>query len=286
MLLLRRRMVPILIVVFLGTCIPVAASYFIQPVYRATITFLPVADANQAGALGSLASQFGGLSALAGLSLSSDDNKRVVGRAVLESRQFINDFIGHEELLPILFPDQWDAESRSWIDTENTPSMEDGYRLFVNDVMNIDEDRKSGLIRLGIEWTDPELAASWSNQLVEQVNQVMRDKTIDEATKSIQYLNEQLDQTQIVEIRLSIYRLIENQIQRIMLANVRDEYVFEMVDRALVPDSDKHIWPIRRLIAALSFLLSFVVGAGIYLLYDLSRQRATAPTGESRDQVS
>lgn len=283
--LLRKRLIPISIAVVLGTGIALAATFFIEPVYRATIVFLPVTEEEGVGSLGGLVSQLGGLSALAGIGLPTDDNNKVIGRAALESRQFITDFIAQEGLMPILFADRWDTDKESWISDDDIPSIEDGYLRFVEHVMRLEEDRQTGLITLDIEWTDPKLAASWANKLVQGINQAMRAKAIDEATKSIAYLNEQLEQTKIVEIRLAIYGLLERQIQQIMLAKVRDEYVFEVVDQAFVPDHNKYVWPIWWVILVLGFLLSLIGSAGIALFLDLPDLRGSDLDRNRGDEI-
>jgi len=283
---LRKHLILISIAVLLGTSIALAATFFIQPVYRATIVFLPVAEDEGAGGLGSLISQFGGMSALAGLVLPTSNNNRVVARAALESREFISDFIEQERLLPILFSDRWDATNDSWVSVDEIPSMEDGYQIFVEKIMNLKEDRQTGIIKLDIEWTDAVLVASWANKLVWRINQIMRAKAIDEATKSIEYLNEQLKKTEIVELRLTIFNILEHQIQQIMLANVRDEYVFEVVDQAFVPDQGKYVWPIWWIIAALGFFLSLIGSAGFVLFRELPGLRASGMESNRSDSIS
>jgi len=283
-MLLRNRLVLISMVVGFCTVLALVGSFFIKPVYRATVTFLPVGEEERVGAVGDLVSQLGGLSAIAGIGLPANDNRRIAARAALQSRQFITDFLEREQLLPILFSDRWDSDSDSWTSGDDMPSMEDAYLLFTEGVMGLEEDRQTGLIKMSIDWSDAELAASWANKIVERVNQAMREKAIDEGTKSIKYLNEQLEETKIVQIRLSIYGLLERQIQDIMLAKVRDDYVFEVVDQAFVPDEDKYVWPVRWLIVVLGFLLSLMATAGYLLFHDLPGLRAAGVTSNRSDE--
>ena len=91
----------------------------------------------------------------------------------------------------------------------------------------------------------------------------MRDRAIGEARRSLDYLNRELDKTQIVELRNPIYRLIENRINTVMLANVRDEYAFRIIDRATPPDSDDYSRPLHWLFALAGATLGALVGAAV-----------------------
>ena len=56
--------------------------------------------------------------------------------------------------------------------------------------------------------------------LVERVNRDLRQRAIAEADASIAYLNSELAKTSVVELRESLYRLLENQTKTIMFARV------------------------------------------------------------------
>jgi LPS O-antigen subunit length determinant protein (WzzB/FepE family) len=71
---------------------------------------------------------------------------------------------------------------------------------------------------------------------VNELNAVMRQREIDEAEQSIKYLNEQLSSTDVQEIKTVMYDLIEEQTKNLMLANVRNEFVFQVVDPAPYPE--------------------------------------------------
>ena len=63
---------------------------------------------------------------------------------------------------------------------------------------------------------------------------------INDATKSINYLREELNKTSVVELQQAIYRLLEKaQTKKIMLANVRDQYAFSVIDSAKVPETQE-----------------------------------------------
>ena len=56
-----------------------------------------------------------------------------------------------------------------------------------------------------------------------------------------------------------IYNLIEEQTKNIMLANVREEYAFKIVDPAIVPEI--RVRPARRKIAIMGLLVGLLFGS-------------------------
>ena len=73
-----------------------------------------------------------------------------------------------------------------------------------------------------------------------------------------------MEETIPVAIEQAFYRLIERQTKTVMLANVRDEYAFKVIDPALAPE--RPIWPKRRLTVALGMVLGAVIGVFITIL--------------------
>jgi len=99
-------------------------------------------------------------------------------------------------------------------------------------------------VTLAIDWKDPVLAASWANSLVKKVNNRLRTEAVEDAEKSVSYLEQQLARTNSVEIQQAIYRLIETQTKKKMIANTEEDYAFTIIDpavRAEKPRSPKKL---------------------------------------------
>ena len=131
---------------------------FLPPMYSASVVLAPVRDES----LGGLAGQLGGLASLAGITRVGRDNTDAV--AVLRSRDFVRAFIEEQMLLPVLFPDLWDAAAGRW-KVEEPPDFPQAAGFFVAEVRSVEEDARTGIVTLSVEWGDPELAASWANLL-------------------------------------------------------------------------------------------------------------------------
>ena len=156
--------------------------------------------------------------------------------AVLKSRAFIEKFITEKNLLPVLYASAWDNAVGAWAKDREPPSLAQADAYFAHSIMSVDRDRGSQLVTLNVDWSDGAVAAEWANDLVARVNEEMRTRALEHAAKSVEFLEHELEQTPFVGTKDVISRLMENQINQRMLANVTDEYALRVVDRAMAPD--------------------------------------------------
>jgi len=237
--------------------------------YESSVIAAPVStesSANISEVLGGLS----GFAALAGIDLQNQSDDKQQWLALLKSRSFTEEFIQRESLPPIFFEDEWDSESGDWKsnDPDDQPTTGDAYEIFDEEIRFVTEDVNTGLITLTIRWHDRELAADWANKLIDQVNNHIRHRDIDEAERTIEYLREQLAKTTIVEIKQGLYGLLEGQIQRIVVANVREDYAFQVIDHAFVSDADEYVWPSLPVFVALGLVIGIFVGSIIALFLE------------------
>jgi uncharacterized protein involved in exopolysaccharide biosynthesis len=262
------------------------------PVYRAELLMVSAEDSNtETGGMSLLSGQLGGLASLAGFNLGEDNTNSRTALAVLESRRFTREFIEAEDLMPVLFADQWDSQTKEWkqptlisrifrgvkgifsmrdeyYEPDNyAPTAWDAYRLVDDEILSISSDDVTGLITVSIEWQDPRLAAEWANNAVARLNDDMRNQAVAEAEESIRFLKKRLEQTTPVGIEQAFYGLIEAQTKTVMLANVRDEYSFKVIDPAVVPEDP--VRPQRLLSVVLGIFLGAVIGIFITVFWFL-----------------
>jgi len=243
-------------------------AYFSPTIYRSSTVLAPATTDRSIGGLSSALGQFGGLASLAGINVDTRDSRIEEALAVLQSREFIEKFISDHNLLPILFPTKWDARNQRWsVSAAREPTAWKGYRYFVERIMNIDRDRKSGLITMSVDWQSRMEAAAWANEIIERANSEMRVRALDAAVASTRYLEEEREHTQLVETRAAINHLIESEIGKKMMATVTKEYAFRVIDRALPADVND-IWKPKRVLLV---ILGFVGGLIFGIILVLSR---------------
>jgi uncharacterized protein involved in exopolysaccharide biosynthesis len=225
-----------------------AATYSLlaTPVYRAEAVITDARDGSM-GAAASLASQFGGLASLAGIDLKGGDNTRE-SRAVLRSRKLVEDFIARHKLTDVVL-EKSDEPNTNWRAVE----------LFRKKILTIREDNRAGTLIVSIDWEDPKIAATWANDIIALANEILRTRALEVASRNIAYLNEQLKNTNSLEIQKVMFNLIETETKNTMLAKGRIEYAFTVVDTAVPPEI--RVSPKRTLITIGGGLFGLVLGS-------------------------
>lgn len=250
-------------------------------IYKSEVTLAPVTE--QSGL--QIPGQIGGLAALAGVNLSGmgGGDKTGVALEILKSRDFIGRFISDNDLyIPImaakgwsrandeliLNPEIYDENAKQWVRNVESPflpkpSTQETFEAFKK-LFKVSQDKTTGMVKLSVEHFSPFLSKVWADKLVKAINEEMRSRELQEAERSIEYLNRQVELTNIADVRTMLYSLIEEQTKTVMLANVRDEYVFKTIDPAIVSETkDK---PARALIVVLAVLLGGMLSVIIVLV--------------------
>lgn len=242
--------------------------------YSADVLLAPADDRSTP----TLPVQLGGLATLAGIGVDRKTNAEAV--AVLSSREFTRAFIEEENLMPILLAEQWDTEGKRWKaeDPSDWPDIRDAVRFFDGSVRRVTEDLNTGLVVLVVEWTDPELAAQWANLLVKRLNERMRQRTLVTAEANIAYLQERLRTSNLVTLQQSIGSLLENELQKVMIASGNEEFSFRVIDPAEPPKLRSR--PNRALIVMATTLLGGLISLIVVFVREVARrQKASSDVG-------
>lgn len=252
-------------------------------VYTAKGIFVP-AQSESGGGLSQLAGQFGGLASMAGISLGGgkgDDN--AIALELLKSRSFLQSFIEKRNILPeLLAATKWDLTNDSLIYDETIynvkekkwvrgappgkaviPTPWEGF-YELRSLVDIEYISKKGMIKISLTYLSPELATKWLNWLIADLNSYWRLQEKRLADDSIEYLQQQVDKTNNSEMQTIFYSIIAEQTQKILMTEVRKEYLFKTLAPIVTPEEKSA--PSRALICAagtffgalLSLLFSFI----------------------------
>jgi uncharacterized protein involved in exopolysaccharide biosynthesis len=250
---------------FVCALIAVVLALTATEMYRAD-TVLTEAQSEGMGSGSGLMTQLGGLAGLAGISLGELGGSHE-SKALLKSRRLVEEFIKRENLLPQLFPHP---------NAQRPPTVWFAVEYFRREVLSIREDNRNFVTTVSVRWTDPAVAAAWSNGLVRLANELMRDKAMQEAKRNITYLNAQVAQTDVVEVKRVMYSLVESETKKLMLANARADYAFAIVDPAVTPEL--RVSPKRTLMVILGATLGGILGLlAAFVLHALRLWRAERP---------
>ena len=266
-----------------ASVIAIALAISMPNIYHSEALLAPVSS--ESGGLGGLASQFGGLASLAGVSLpgGGGGDKTTLGLEVIKSRQFFSKFMEKSNVLvPLMAAENWDPITNTLVidpeiyDVDNNlwvrepksqrkiePSVQEAHEEFL-EILSITQDKETGFISLSVEHYSPYVAKQWVDKLVVEINETIRAQEVSQAERSISYLQEQIQATQLAELQAGFFEMIQSQTETIMLANATPEYLFKTVDPAVVPELKAK--PKRALICVLGALLGGMLGVLIVLV--------------------
>ncbi|MBT0033716.1 Wzz/FepE/Etk N-terminal domain-containing protein [Vibrio alginolyticus] len=253
-------------------------------IYKADALLAP-AESSNGGGLSKMAGQLGGLAALAGVNLGGGESSQTdLAVQVMKSRQFVEAFINkHDLLVPLMAATDWDLANNKLILDEElynpntgewlreakglrgaTPTAQEAFEVFSKEVLSVSLDKETSLYTVSVKNYSPYIAQQWVNWLIEDINKVMRERTIAETSQNLAYLNTQLQKTAVAEMQSTFYKLIEEQTKSLMLAEVQEEFIFKIVDPAVVPELKDG--PKRALICVLSTFLGGMLGVVTVLI--------------------
>lgn len=273
----RRILIAIFIAIFFISSL--AYAYWLPNIYRADVTLAPKNSNESSGA--SLTSKFGGLASLAGVSLgSSGIDKPTLGLEILKSRKFLTEFIAKYRLASyIVAVESWNEFEEKYTFNSEIYDADTGHlkRIISNEklykkfmaMLSISKNKENGIVKITFEYYSPELAAKILENLVDELNEAFKIQEINQARESIEYLKKELEANHINELKLGLYELIQNQTEKIMLANASPEYLFQVIDPAMIPEAK--IKPNRILVVFSITILGLIIGSIFAIVLGMKR---------------
>lgn len=251
-------------------------------IYRAEV--VTVIPSSQTGSsLGNIGGALGGLVGMNGL--SSGDSPRMKLEQVeklLTSRSFVHNLIEKYEMKPDLLAalswsntddkiiyDQelYDGNQQEWVISE--PSAWRVYGEFRKRV-RIETLVSKNMLIVNVDHHSPEKAKLWAENIIAELNHFYKTRAEEEAAQSIEYLQNLMSSTDFIFVREAISGLIEEQIKTDMLVKARQEYAFETLAPAVVPEGKVH--PKRLIITVIGMILGGLIGAVIALLLGVKKK--------------
>jgi uncharacterized protein involved in exopolysaccharide biosynthesis len=143
------------------------------------------------------------------------------------------------------------------------PSPEEVHALW-NETVSVSEEKDSGFVTLSIKHRSPVYAKEWLDLLVVDINEALRAQDLAESERAVAYLEGQLKQTNVAEIRELLAGLLRSHMESRMMATVEPNYAFSVIDPPTVPELKSE--PKRALICVLGTLLGCMLGVVISLV--------------------
>lgn len=247
--------ITIIVITFLFAIFSVYYALSLPDKYT-SVALLKVNNSDDTSALSGLASQYGGLASMAGISLpSGGQDKSAYVISSMQSRGFVQHVISFDGLKENLIAAKsfdpetnqitfnqkfYDPLEKKWIREANKnrktiPSYLEVHEKLKKD-LRINQNKESGFISISFEHVSPIFAAEFIDLIVVEMNRVGKAKDLKEADAALLYLKEQSININNAPLLKSINSLIESQMNTKMFANIRDEYLIEYIDKPFIPE--------------------------------------------------
>jgi hypothetical protein len=227
--------------------------------------------------------RYSGVASLAGISLPSlgaSNNRVNLAIEILNSRDFRLRFVKKRDIAATLVASKnWDKASRSiiydeeiydfknsrWIATgpnfnENGPTSQTILDSMM-DLISIKKDIETGFVKISIKHYSPDIAQQWLIWIVEDINLTLKKRDLEFATKTKTYLVEQIEKNSIAQLNQVFNNLVELQVEKIMLAEVQEEYAFTIIDPPILPERKSEPSRVKIVLfySAISLLISMIL---------------------------
>lgn len=260
-----------LIALFTGlvTLLTLVVSLLLPPIYRATAVVLPINQSFPAF------TDSESLSSLIGLMGMGGDNSSSKIRAILESTSIKERIIVKHDLMKVLFRKKWNEKVGKW---KGKPlNIWEGIR-YLEDIVRIKEDRKTGAISISTDFKDPGYAANISGWLVEELTEIVQEKSFSVARHYRENMEEIfgrlrghlkapevdppefsvfMQRMQELEISEKAYEELLVQYYLAKFQEAKEDVLFQVIDEAKEPDEPER--PLILVNTAIGFLVSLIL---------------------------
>jgi len=269
LLLLWKKRFFIIISSILAGCLSVIIALNLTEIYKSQ-ALVSIQSENQSNSLSSMASQFGGIASLAGISLSDGNNKTSYVVETIKSREFLKLLINkYDVTASIMATEYYNKETKEivysdldWVrdGKENflsIPSYLEVHDKYINSLLDININEKTGFINISIEHQSPYFAMEFLTIIIKELNLITKNREISETNAALSFLNEQLENAPLVEIKNSINNLIQSQLNNQMIANIKEDFLLKVLDPPYVPE--QRVRPNRAIFCISITLLVFFI---------------------------
>ena len=238
-------------------------SLLMPNIYRSEATITVRESDNSMPSLGALGGLGGMVASQLGIGGSGTLEKLEV---VSKSRELSARVIHKYNLMPVLFPEDWDIKKKQWC-VEDPPTLQDGLEK-INDLLSVNSDKKKNTLTIGFETENPEIAKNIVDYYLIELSGSLREEVIRDSNENLKFFKKQLEKTNDALLREKIYALIAKEIEKETFAKAQKYYGFLLIDPPIISDLDKKSAPHRSTICILSLFLAFFVATFIAFLLE------------------
>lgn len=222
-----------------------------------------------------------GLASMVGISTKGSVSSSSKASATITSRDFLNHLITFDGVLENLMAFQsydqssqtsifdssrYDSKLGKWQEGK-IPSNGQAFIAYQS-ILSIRSDKFTNLITIDIQHGSPIFAKEFLDLVIQEVNNLSRNRDLEKSKESLNYLYGQLRSVQQSDVRMAVTQLIEGQLKKEMMAYVSENYILQPIDSPYIPELRSY--PQRAKIVVAWTLIGFLLS----LIFVISRHYA------------
>ncbi|MBI5664386.1 MAG: hypothetical protein HZC49_04765 [Nitrospirae bacterium] len=238
----------IIITVSIAVAATGVISYFSPKIYKASAVIMPVPQSQEQSGMSAVALQLG-------IPTNPVSNASEL-LSLLQSNILMERVIRKYDLVPVFFGEKAKGKKEN-------EQIWDGIRYLKDSVFRVRDNKRDGVIELSAEFSDPQMSAGILTYILTELTDYMSSEAKRVADTNKKYLESLIDKNSDPLIKQKIYALIARQIEISMMAEVKENFAFKVLDPPKIPD--RKIKPKTTSNILLSFVIS--MAGGLFLAF-------------------
>jgi uncharacterized protein involved in exopolysaccharide biosynthesis len=261
---------------FAVTLVAIIYSLLVTPIFSSTALITLNKDNSQGSQTTGSSSV---LETITGGAVSTGSSDAEIAYQQLISREFFKKIYTDKNYIKDFYHADKNVEEDK-ISSLSSPHFDKAFQDFHNQFLYISYNRKSELITLSLKNMHADKAQYWLQQTIFRVNEYARADDRAQTMKALNFLENQIQSTNILEIRKVLAQLIQQRIQNLMFVESSDEYLFKVIDEPSYPIY--RFFPNRTQITITTFIFSMIFFS-LISLFNLIRNKTYDESSSAPD---
>jgi len=126
----------------------------------------------------------------------------------------------------------YNQETKQWF---ADPLFLDAHKRFTTQHFTIIQEKIGGFVNITIEHQSPIIAAEWAELIYRELNSYMKKITQETTIQAVNFLKLEMGSTRSTELKKVLATTFLSKIQKLMYADISEDFIFSVVDSAYVP---------------------------------------------------
>lgn len=261
---------------FIVTSLTIIYTLSIPNSYKSSTILVPQGQSKSSlGGLGALAGM-AGIDISGGSELSVSASFNTILNNFTFQKYIINKYNLSEQLITkqenLVFALGYDSiynllnsKNENEIDPKSKEEIEYDTFESLKNILNVSEDKKSGIITLSAEYTDRFLTKKLVDIYLIEITSHLRKLEMNNVNKQIEYYNKEIQITQDINIQQQLSQLVSGLVQKKVLSKANTFYNVKQLTKPQVSFIKEKTKPKRGLIVVVSFVTSIILG--IFMIF-------------------